>query len=210
MTISRGETKGVCHLAYDAVRGERYRFADGGIWSVLDHRANRLSGFKAIIIKPESQTRNVTVLAFAGTDSLTDVLVDIKQLFGGLPTQYTQAVRLAIESQGNYSNLHLSGHSLGGGLAAYASVRTGLSASTINPAPLVGAALRAPGAFGANRQIINYIPERGEIVSSSPGRNPGTDIRVPANGNYITRHMVANVMPDIPLPEKIGSGGGGR
>jgi hypothetical protein len=206
-TLNFAETKGTCHLAYDALKGERYIFPDQTVWTVLDHRASRRSGFKAILIQPIDKAKNITVLSFAGTDSLLDVVVDIDQATGGLPAQYTQALALTQQLRSKHRNLYLTGHSLGGGMAAYSSVATLIPASTINPAPLVGGmGLRS---LGANSQITNYIAGTGEIVSSSPGRNPGTDVNVPANGNFFTRHMVANVNPGVPLPQKTGGGASG-
>ncbi len=203
--LTRGETKGACHVAYDGVKDERYRFPDGTIWSVIDDKATRFTGFKAVLLQPEG--RDLRVLAFAGSDSALDFIHDGVQALGGYSYQYTQALSLTGEYQGQGGTLLLSGHSLGGGLAAYCSVRTGLEASTVNPAPLVGMLTLA--ALRGNPQITNYVPSNGEIVSSSMGRNPGRDIRVPATGNFLTRHMLGNVMPDVPLPEKVGGGASG-
>ena len=206
-TLNFADTKGTCHLAYDAVKGEHYSFPDRVVWVVLDSVGTWTTGFKAILIQPRDAGKNVTVLSFAGTDSILDGLVDVDQATGGMPGQYHQALELTMRYRSKYANLYLTGHSLGGGLAAYCSVSTLLPASTINPAPLVGAmSLRS---LGSNPQITNYIPKNKEIVSSSPGRNPGTDIPVDANGNFFTRHMVANIMPGVALPQKTGNGAGG-
>lgn len=206
-TLNASDTKNTCQLAYTAETGEHYIFADGMTWTVLDHRATWTSGFKAVLLRPQDESKNVTVLSFAGTDSLLDVGVDIKQLFNGLPRQYRQAMELTLEYRPQYQNLYLTGHSLGGGLAAYCSVATLIPASTINPAPLVGAmSLRS---LGGNRQITNYIPRKREVVSSSPGRNPGTDVLVEADGNYLTRHKVDNVMPGVAAPRRTGGGASG-
>ncbi len=206
-TLNFADTKGTCHLAYEAVEGEHYSFPDGIVWNVLKSTATWYTGFKAIVIQPRGGAKDVTVLAFAGTDSVLDVIVDLSQATGGLPTQYQQALGLAVEYKKQYSNLYLTGHSLGGGLAAYSSVYTHIPASTINPAPLVGGmSLRS---LGANNQITNYIGGSGEIVSSSPGRNPGRDIHVEADGNFFTRHMVANVGPGVGLPQRTGGGASG-
>lgn len=206
-TLNFADTKGTCHLAYEAVKGEHYSFSDRVVWVVLDSLATWSTGFKAILIQPRDNAKDVTVLAFAGTDSILDGLVDLNQATGGMPAQYHQALELTLRHRRNYANLYLTGHSLGGGLAAYCSVATLLPASTINPAPLVGA--MSFRSLGGNRQITNYIPSRREIVSSSPGRNPGTDIKVEASGNFFTRHMVANVMPGVALPQKTGNGASG-
>jgi Protein of unknown function (DUF2974) len=202
-TLTLGETKGVCSIAYDGVKGERYRFPDGSIWKIAEHWATTISGFKGIITMPETRS-DVYVMAFAGTDSMLDGLVDLVQLTGGIPAQYTQAIQWARMGYAAADSIFvLAGHSLGGGLASYCSVLLRCPAFTVNPAPLVGAATLS--SFGKNVQITNYIA-RNEFVSSSPGRNPGTDVVVPSSGgtfSFFTDHMLANVAPSIPLPVKI-------
>ncbi len=197
--LTFGETKGTCEIAYDGVKGDSYRFPDGATWTISDSFRTRITGFKAVL----AQGNGKKVLSFAGTDSLVDVAVDIAQVLGGLPTQYRQALLLtqAMRStQGD--NLMLTGHSLGGGLASYCSVITHLTTYTVNPAPLIGA-LTFSGMFGRNDQITNFVAAGGEFVSSSPGRNPGIDVPVSANGNVFTRHSLGNVGPSVPLPVKL-------
>ena len=205
MPLTLAETKGCCHVAYDGTTGENYLFPDGVTWSVNDHWATRMTGFKAALITPQGRD-NMTVLAFAGTDSMLDVAVDIAQLLGGLPPQYSQALFLTSAAQRNAGlRLHLAGHSLGGGLAAYCSSILRIPTSTINPAPLVGGA-NLSALFAKNSQITNYIAAGGEIVSSSPGRNPGQDVSVSSRGGFFgffTDHMLSNVALEYPLPVKI-------
>lgn len=202
MPLTVGEAKGCCHVAYDGRANERYRFPGGDVWSVIDHWATSITGFKAVLLGSNTNR----VLAFAGTDSLMDAAVDLLQVGGQTPPQYHQALalttlaRMALRGR----SMHLAGHSLGGGLAAYCSVSTGLPATTINPAPLIGAATL--GSLGQNAQITNYIANGGEFVSSSPGRNPGTDVYVPSTGgtfDFFTDHMIANVAPAVPLPVRL-------
>lgn len=201
--INFGETKSTSYLAYDALRGESYRFYDGSVWKVVQSWSTSITGFKAILIQPSNSNRNVAVLSFAGTDSLLDAAVDVSQVLGSRPPQYHQALILTHQCNSTFGkSLHLSGHSLGGGLAAYSSVSTRLPASTINPAPLVGGASFS-ALFRDNSQITNYIAGGSEFVSSSPGRNPGTDVAVPAKGNFFTRHSLINTAPSVPLPTKI-------
>lgn len=203
--LSLAETKGCCHVAYDGVAGERYSFPGGAVWSVIQHWASSITGFKAVSMAPDSGS-DIFVIAFAGTDSLLDAVVDIVQATGGVPPQYPQALLLARAAQtAASSRLHLAGHSLGGGLAAYCSSALHCPASTINPAPLIGAA-SLHALFGNNSQITNYVARGGEVVSSSPGRNPGTDVEVDSSGGmfgFFTDHMLANVAPGIPLPVKL-------
>jgi Mbeg1-like len=196
-TLTFAETKGVCEIAYDGERGDSYRFPDGSTWSISKAVSDWMSGFKAVVASGNEKT----VLSFAGTDSAVDVAVDIAQVFGGLPAQYQEALLLTGVEMSRHSQLILAGHSLGGGLAAYCSVQTRLRAYTVNPAPLIGA-LTFSG-LGENSQITNFVAQGGEIVSSSPGRNPGIDIPIPSSGNILTRHSLANVGPSTPLPVKI-------
>jgi hypothetical protein len=202
MPLTVGEAKGCCHVAYDGVSNERYRFPAGDIWSVVDHWATSITGFKAVLLRSDRHL----VLSFAGTDSIMDALVDLAQVGGSVPPQYPQALALtmAARSVARGRVLQLAGHSLGGGLAAYCSVSTGLTATTVNPAPLIGAATL--GSLAEYAQVTNYIAQGGEVVSSSPGRNPGTDIYVPSTGGtfgFFTDHMLANVAPAVPLPVKL-------
>jgi hypothetical protein len=204
--LTLAETKGCCFVAYDGVTGDRFSFPGGTVWRVVQHWATSITGFKAATMVPESGGNNAFVLAFAGTDSLMDVVVDIAQVAGGTPPQYMQAILLATSAQSAAgSRLQLAGHSLGGGLAAYCSSILRCPASTVNPAPLVGAATFS-ALFANNSQITNYVAQGGEIVSSSPGRNPGRDVEVASSGGlfgFITDHMLSNVAPSIPLPRKI-------
>ncbi len=197
--LSFAEAKGMCDIAYDGSAGDSYRFHDGNTWRISKSYRSRISGFKAVLARGDGKK----VLAFAGTDSLMDVAVDIAQVLGGMPVQYRQAILLTqrVRSREGES-LILAGHSLGGGLAAYCSVITRLTTYTINPAPLIGA-LTFRGMFGNNSQITNFVAQGGEIVSSSPGRNPGNDVVIPANGNLFTRHSLGNVGPSVGLPTKL-------
>lgn len=199
--LDLGTTKGVCEIAYDGVRGERYRFYDGSIWSIREHRSS-LTGFKGIVVVKEAGSQ--VVLAFAGTDSLLDVAADLAQFAGQLPTQYIQALVWGRQVHGlERGNLVFAGHSLGGGLAAYCAVSTMAPACTVNPAPLIGGITLS--SLGANPHITNYIAAN-ELVSSSPGRNPGTDVVVPSAGgtfSFFTDHSLSAIAPSIPLPTRI-------
>jgi hypothetical protein len=195
------DTKSCCYLAYDARKGQKYRFWDGSVWDVVDTWITHINGFKAILLRRRGSLSRL-VLAFAGTDSPIDAVADLEQVLGLMPMQYPQALAVTMLCRRKYPKFYLCGHSLGGGLAAFSSVKTRLPASTINPAPLVGAA-DFSAFFGNHSQIVNYIAGGSEFVSSSPGRNPGIDKEVPAVGNFFTRHSIANVNPKVPLPVKV-------
>jgi hypothetical protein len=92
------------------------------------------SGFQSSLY--HDSERDEYIYAFAGTDPLTtDNLENFAQAVGKFSTQYdlafanTKAIRSAVNG-----NVSLTGHSLGGGLAAMSSTLTGLSANTFNAA----------------------------------------------------------------------------
>jgi len=200
-TLNFADTKGTCHLAYDAEKGERYKFPDGVIWKVIDSVSSWGCGYKSILIQPESKDKNVTVLAFAVTDSVLDWKTDLDQALGEMPLQYILSVQVTVKHQKEYGSLFLTGHSLGGGLAAFSSVSTKIPANTINPAPLVGKIAKEDS--NENSQITNYIAGDWEVVSSLPGRNPGKKVHVSGKGGCFDRHSLENVAPEFGFPKLV-------
>jgi len=106
------------------------------------------------------------VLAFAGTDptSFEDWYANIAQAFapGGVD-QYTSAVSIAKELMNNAafnaSNIYITGHSLGGGLASAASMASGFHAYTFNAAglhPLTVSGLDNNNLSNANSLVTSY------------------------------------------------------
>jgi hypothetical protein len=93
-------------------------------------------GFQAALFRGQDGTY---YLSFRGTEQWRDWLANARQ-GRGIPTeQYRQAIELAelvkkIIVEKNGGKLMLTGHSLGGGLAAAAAHETGLDAELFNPA----------------------------------------------------------------------------
>lgn len=213
------ETKGASKLAYDAKLGEVYKFPDGKEWEVVDVQENQglwENGFRAIALKNGDKV----IVAFAGTDpkSPGDIATDIAQGVGFAPAQYKMAVAFAQkwENKAGTDNVRLSGHSLGGALAAYASIKTGVKATTVNSAPLALTNLGGNPFSGDIRNNPNithyYVP--GEVLTaldiSNPLDNrPGNTIAVEGKTpmynplSTFTNHSLGNVAPDIPMPEKV-------
>ena len=120
-------------------------------WSRLEARAGELralglepglfrdedSGFAAALFRPDGRDGD-HVLAFRGSDEVRDyVKANIPQSMGLPSPQYRQAMDLAaLAARALDGRLTLTGHSLGGGLAAAASAAAGVPAVTFNAAGL--------------------------------------------------------------------------
>lgn len=177
--------------AYDGRLGDKVTLSNGTQAEITDVRDDPKTGFRAAVF---SDTSGNKTIAYAGTEmtSSGDWGNNIKQAFGGVPGQYQQGLALANEYQGAYGDkVSLTGHSLGGGIASYASINTDLPAVGVNSAPLgrgtYTAEQRANPA--STDQITQYAAE-GEILTdlaANPVASqwmgntiPGERISVPA------------------------------
>lgn len=112
-----------------------------------------LSGFTAAAYRLDA---NNNVLAFAGTDSLWDALVDDADIaVGMMPPQTLRAISAA-KACGGYRNLYLTGHSLGGALAIIAAAHTGLPAVSFN-APGVFDSCVVSSRFASLRDFLSTV-----------------------------------------------------
>ncbi len=97
------------------------------------------TGFKAAIYQSDFEQPPKTVIAFAGTEGeWADVKADLTQGVGMETEQYNQASLLTskIATSLGPGNIETTGHSLGGGLAAMGSAKTGCQSTTLNAAGL--------------------------------------------------------------------------
>ncbi len=109
------------------------------------------------------------VLAFRGTEpNWADWYTNVAQAAAGplAPTQYQEAVALAqrVGQSVGGAELTMTGHSLGGGLAAAAAIATGRSAVTFNAAGLNPLTVLDEGGLSFGGSVINYSVE-GEILT---------------------------------------------
>ncbi len=206
------ESKGASNLAYDAKKGEVYRFPDGKQWQVADVQDDQKTGFRAVALKSTDPNDKRVIVAYAGTRDGKDWKNNIQQGLGLPSKQYSQAVDFAKKwkaAEGN--NVILTGHSLGGGLASYASIKSGLRATAINSAPL---ALNHLGLnpLAARRITQYYVP--GEALSVLNKANPldvrpGNQIAVRGKDSILdprsvgSNHALDHTAPDVPLPVKV-------
>ena len=133
-----------------ALRSEMaYSFSQGGLLKDMKvgydaNNANNVftrTGMSAMLTR--SPVTGTYYLAFRGTEigpiDRRDADADLSQYAGRPTPQYEKAIELAKlvkEILGPDAVIHLTGHSLGGGLAAAAAYATGLKATVFNPASL--------------------------------------------------------------------------
>ncbi|UOQ74814.1 type VI secretion system tube protein TssD [Hymenobacter cellulosilyticus] len=116
-------------------------------WAALQVWDDKKTGFAAALYDSNFEQPNRKVLAFRGTNPTEwgDIKADLTQALGIPTKQYDQAIELARNLKDQYgagldivqdAGLDMAGHSLGGGLAAAASVVTGAKGYTFNAAGL--------------------------------------------------------------------------
>lgn len=158
------------------------------------------SGFKAALFTDGDRH----VLAFAGSERETrDWLTNLGQAVGLDTAQYGQAACFAKECKVGFGDkITMTGHSLGGGLAAIASAVTGCEAVTFNPAGVHDKTFRRVGIDpekfrgAAEQGLIRKYVVRGEIldrvqrllpVPDAPGHR--IDLDAPGK-NMFTKHRI--------------------
>ncbi len=160
-------------------------------WNIADDEAKMLglklhdgSGLDAMLLK--SDDGQSYVLVFAGTEisQVGDVEADVYQAVIGYDGQYESARQLALKLNNFFAdkNLTFVGHSLGGGLATFASMLTGRYAITFNPAALnltLLSALTVMGYDCSGEKVYNYIM-KGDPVSKANKWIPNTHV-----GSYV-------------------------
>ena len=120
------------------------------------------------------------VLAFRGTDpkNLQDWQNNIQQGFGQKSEYYTRAIQLAQSvSTATHGDFEITGHSLGGGMAAAAGVVTGAKTTTFNAPGVTSQTLdryhKTPGdatrQLADGRNLVDSYVVKGEIVNTSLG-----------------------------------------
>lgn len=204
--LTLAEAKACSQLAYHGVPGEistdkRWLITEKGLFE------SNLTGFRAVLAKELEVREPRFVLSFAGTDmkSLADIATDIEQalsLFFFPVPQYAQASSLA-ESLLRVlrSRLLVTGHSLGGGLANFVSVKHGIPGAAINAAPLGAGTLMHIRMFGKGSPIhFTHYDNKGEVVSTyAPGVQLGDICYVANESNAFEAHLLQNVDPFAPM-----------
>lgn len=128
------------------------------------------SGFDASIYVDQN---GKAVVAFRGTEfsfsDLNDIETDLQILQrNGYEEEQYSAVREAMDfASNNFSDITVTGHSLGGSLAQYASLYSGANAVTFNSAPIT-----------TNSEALSYVVKPAGLYQSgtSPFKNNPSNI----------------------------------
>ncbi|WP_394841400.1 DUF2974 domain-containing protein [Pendulispora brunnea] len=149
------------------------------------------SGFQAGIYRDANGN---TVLAYSGSNDLKDWKTNFTQGLGFSDAQYNQAISLAKDAKAAFGDdLVITGHSLGGGLAATGAIATGSPAVTFNASGVNDKTIQRldldPDAVrqqAENGQIRRYAVD-GEILTNLQEKNIATRGIMPdALGHKIT------------------------
>ena len=127
------------------------------------------SGTNAVVYQ-NIQNNNI-IVAYEGTNSLSDWGADAANAAGIASSRYTAAVNLANSLMQQYQNntITITGHSLGGGEAALVGAATGLTTITFNAA---GVDPTQYGYSSAKTSNITNYSILGEPLSTSQFANP--------------------------------------
>lgn len=147
----------------DAVLGE------GNLLGITPDRLTSSTGFAARLY--HNTDNDTYTLAFRGTDSLEDFVSGNRQAFGPGAPQYEEARRLVEDLQLALGDklTDLTGHSLGGGLAAAVSMMSGVRATTFNAAGVnPETVIAAGGTWSVDRaqQLITNFRVEDELLTS--------------------------------------------
>ena len=157
---------------YEAALISKHVYGDAvnlkGGWKLYGNIVKRKNGLQfGIYYRQLPKGKMDYVLAFAGTNDIKDIGLDVRQVLGCMDiSQYGNAKEFGVKFANAYSDGERTfvGHSLGGGLAAMASLSTGLPAITFNPAALNDKTKKLLDVDrNTNNQILNVVV-RGELV----------------------------------------------
>jgi hypothetical protein len=210
--LSLDEAMACSSLAYKGKLGDA---TTDGKWIVAGDAVMKsgvdeswITGFRAVLLNAKSRGDSRVILAFAGTDpkSVPDILTDLDQALNispfDVPSQYVEAASLAETLLRIYQDrLLVTGHSLGGGLANYVSVRLGIRGAGVNAAPLGAGTLLNLYLFGKDDQSkFTHYNNNGELVSSyAPGLQVGQVCEIDNTKGVLEGHMLENVDPNAPM-----------
>ena len=158
-----------------------------------------------------SENNHKVIVAFRGSNApgedehwMQDWVVDAKQGGGGMPKQYLYGAELLSEVRRTFPDAHLvvTGHSLGGGIAAYSTIHIAdpsrLTCVTYNAAGISSLTLRQlPADVVANAEKrISNIRSKGDPVSAIPGTQLVGEIFEVDNLRF-ANHSISGLLIDM-------------
>jgi hypothetical protein len=181
----RGEVAG-----WTALTDEQFRRV--GIDPAL--RTNAASGFDADIY---TDGNGRYALAYRGTDAGKDWATNLGQGLGFETSQYNQAMALARQSKVAFGeDLVITGHSLGGGLAAVGAATTDTPAVTFNAAGVKDKTLER---VGLDPDAIRQQAENGQMRRYAVDNEILTGLQ---ERNIVTRHLMPDAIGNkVELPD---------
>jgi hypothetical protein len=203
------EAKVCSEIAYQGKVNEvtadnRWRITRDGVFE-------KFSGFRAVLLRSTFAHNEKCILAFKGTDTslrtlrstfdvVEDAITDVWQAGNvnplTIPAQYLDASRLGLSLYRNYGRrLRVTGHSLGGGLANFVSLKHDIPGAGVNAAPLgIGTVLHIL-MFGKRKPCqFTHYDNRGEVVSNyAPGLQIGTVCQMQTNAGPIEAHLLSSI-----------------
>ena len=176
--------------------------------SILEYKSLD-SGVRYIV----SEDGNRLILSFKGSEAkLADWSNNSKQHVGLTPPQYTDAVKVARDVKSKYlpTNMIITGHSLGGGLATYSALSVDANAVVFNSSVLnvnnvvKGMVNRSYGdSYHFSSTITNIVTDEDFVSKSSMLNSPtglqGARFVLPerdlnSQGYFITSHSIKDVI----------------
>lgn len=152
------------------------------------------NGFFAMIVKNKKHV----VIVYSGTNDKKDILQDIEMWkLNKLPTQSINAIalydKIAAFCKKNGYELSVTGHSLGGSLAAIVSAVRGVEAVTFNPYGVKN--LLNSNIKYATDKIVNYCCNEDPITKINAKNHIGKCYSI-TSSNYTTNpHLLENMDP---------------
>lgn len=172
-------------------------------YSVAQVYTIKADGTDAVLFR--NNTTGALVLAYRGTQTLSDWGTNIYNALGGQSSRYSSAVNIAkdVQLQNPGVSITLAGHSLGGGQAALVSAATGLNAITFNAAgvnPTNYGYTNAPTSQITNYSIIGEPLTTVQFLTPLPNA-PGNQVYLapstfPTGGNVLN-HGTGAVLPAV-------------
>jgi hypothetical protein len=186
--VSLREIITLCQMAYHqeqcvgTVDGHRWTITPIPARAIVRHDHKLLNALlslpdrltcAAVLCEDDSRPKPLRVLAYKGTTTANDWTANVRNHLTGVSAQHKAAIKLARDTPD--VDL-LVGHSLGGGLAAAASVATGIRAVTVNAATqsVLGRLIQEQGHppylrwATENDGIVNYV-FKGDAIDARSG-----------------------------------------